>query len=184
MLPIANYMDGQKEIKWSMRSHLINWLIEVHECFSFLPETLFLCVNYIDRFLSFNSVCLGELQMFGATALLIAAKYEEKEHPSVGEIVYLGAGSYTTNKILKAEQFMLSMLKYELGWPGPMSFLRRISKADNYDLEIRTLAKYFLEVTLMDGCFVGSPPSFIAAGAYCLACIMLKNGDWVSSDLT
>jgi hypothetical protein len=87
---------------------------------------------------------------------------------------------YTAEEILKAERFMLSMLQFELGWPGPMSFLRRISKADDYDLETRTLAKYFLEITVMDERFVGSPPSFSAAGAHCLARHMLQKGEWVS----
>ena len=87
---------------------------------------------------------------------------------------------YTVDEILKAERFMLSMLQFELGWPGPMSFLRRISKADDYDLETRTLAKYFLEVTIMDERFVGSPPSYIAAGAHAFSRLMLKKGDWVS----
>lgn len=88
-------------------------------------------------------------------------------------------GGYTVDEILKAERFMLSMLQFELGFPGPMSFLRRISKADDYDLETRTLAKYFLEVTIMDERFVGSPASFLAAGAHCLARLMLKKGTWV-----
>jgi G2/mitotic-specific cyclin 3/4 len=61
-----------------------------------------------------------------------------------------------------------------------MSFLRRISKADDYDLETRTLAKYFLEVTLMDERFIGSPPSFAAAASHCLARMMLRKGTWVS----
>lgn len=91
---------------------------------------------------------------------------------------------YTVDEILKAERFMLSMLQFELGWPGPMSFLRRISKADDYDLETRTLAKYFLEVTIMDERFIGSPPSFAAAGAHCLARMMLKKGNWVCTSRT
>ena len=59
-----------------------------------------------------------------------------------------------------------------------MSFLRRISKADDYDLETRTLAKYFLELTIMDERFVGLTPSFLAAGAHCMARLMLRKGDW------
>jgi hypothetical protein len=90
-------------------------------------------------------------------------------------------GAYTADEVLKAERFMLSMLQFELGWPGPMSFLRRISKADDYDLETRTLSKYFLEITVMDERFVGCAPSFLSAGAHCLARFMLKKGDWVSS---
>ena len=180
MLPNAHYMDNQAEIQWSMRSVLMDWLVQVHHRFGLLPETLFLCCNYIDRFLSCKVVSLGKLQLVGATAIFIAAKYEEINCPSVQEIVYMVDNGYTVDEILKAERFMLSMLQFELGWPGPMSFLRRISKADDYDLETRTLAKYFLELTIMDERFVGSPPSFLAAGAHCLARMMLKKGPWVS----
>jgi len=34
-----------------MRAILVDWLIEVHYKFKLLPETLFLTVNLIDRFL-------------------------------------------------------------------------------------------------------------------------------------
>lgn len=180
MLPNAHYMDNQHEIQWSMRSVLMDWLVQVHHRFNLLPETLFLCVNYIDRFLSCKVVSLAKLQLVGATAIFIAAKYEEINCPSVQEIVYMVDGGYTIDEILKAERFMLTMLQFELGWPGPMSFLRRISKADDYDLETRTLAKYFLEVTLMDERFIGSPPSFTAATSHCLSRMMLRKGAWVS----
>lgn len=179
MSPNPYYMDIQTEIQWSMRAVLLDWIVQVHHRFGLLPETLFLTVNYIDRFLSVKVVSLNKLQLVGATAIFVAAKYEEINCPSVQEIIYMVDSGYTMDEILKAERFMLSMLQFELGWPGPMSFLRRISKADDYDLETRTLAKYFLEVTIMDERFVGTPPSFLAAGAHCLARFMLKKGDWV-----
>lgn len=181
MLPNAHYMDDQTEIQWSMRSVLMDWIVQVHARFCLLPETLFLAVNYIDRFLSVKVVSLGKLQLVGATALLIAAKYEEINCPSIQEIVFMVDSGYSADEVLKAERFMLSMLHYELGWPGPMSFLRRISKADDYDLETRTLAKYFLEITIMDERFVSSPPSYLAAGAHCISRMFLDKGDWVST---
>ncbi|KAJ8131133.1 hypothetical protein O1611_g2494 [Lasiodiplodia mahajangana] len=181
LLPNPHYMDNQGEIQWSMRSVLMDWVVQVHTRFGLLPETLFLTVNYIDRFLSHKIVSLGKLQLVGATAIFIAAKYEEINCPSVQEIVYMVDGGYTVEEILKAERFMLSMLDFELGWPGPMSFLRRISKADDYDLETRTLAKYFLEVVIMDERFVASPPSYIAAGAHCLSRLLLRKGEWTPS---
>lgn len=180
MTPSAHYMDIQTEIQWSMRSILMEWVVQVHHRFNLLPETLFLTVNYIDRFLAQKVVSLGKLQLVGATALFVAAKYEEINCPSVAEIVYMVDSGYTGEELLKAERFMLSMLDFELGWPGPMSFLRRISKADDYDLDTRTLAKYFLEMTIADERFVASPPSFLAAGAHCLARKMLGKGSWVS----
>lgn len=178
MSPNPRYMDQQQEIQWSMRAVLMDWVIQVHQRFNLLPETLFLTVNYIDRFLSCKIVSLGKLQLVGATAIFVAAKYEEVQCPTISEIIYMVDGGYTADELLKAERFMLSMLQFELGWPGPMSFLRRISKADDYDLETRTLAKYFLEVTVMDERFVGCIPSFLAAGAHCMARLMLRKGDW------
>ena len=178
MAPNPRYMEQQTEIQWSMRAVLMDWVIQVHQRFNLLPETLFLTVNYIDRFLSCKIVSLGKLQLVGATAIFVAAKYEEVQCPTIAEIIYMVDGGYTADELLKAERFMLSMLQFELGWPGPMSFLRRISKADDYDLETRTLAKYFLEVTVMDERFVGCTPSFLAAGAHCMARLMLRKGDW------
>lgn len=178
MLPNAYYMDNQTEVQWSMRSVLMDWLVQVHHRFNLLPETLYLTVNYIDRFLSCKVVSLGKLQLVGATAIFVAAKYEEINCPSVQEIVYMVDNGYSIDEILKAERFMLSMLQFELGWPGPMSFLRRISKADDYDLETRTLSKYLLEITIMDERFVGSPPSYTAAASHCLSRLLLKKGGW------
>ncbi|KAF2863116.1 A/B/D/E cyclin [Piedraia hortae CBS 480.64] len=178
MAPNPRYMEQQAEIQWSMRAVLMDWVVQVHQRFNLLPETLFLTVNYIDRFLSCKVVSLNKLQLVGATAIFIAAKYEEVQCPTMAEIVYMVDGGYTAEELLKAERFMLSMLQFELGWPGPMSFLRRISKADDYDLETRTLAKYFLEITIMDERFVGCYPSYLAAGAHCLARFMLRKGDW------
>ncbi|KAJ9161194.1 Cyclin-like protein [Coniochaeta hoffmannii] len=181
LAPNPHYMDIQSDITWSMRAVLMDWLVQVHNRFNLLPETLFLTVNCIDRFLSVKVVSLSKLQLVGATAIFVAAKYEEINCPSVQEIMYMVDGGFTVEEILKAERFMLSMLDFELGWPGPMSFLRRISKADDYDIDTRTLAKYFMEVTIMDERFVGSPPSYIAAGAHCLARMMLRKGHWTAA---
>jgi len=173
-------MNIQPDIQWSMRSILVDWIVQVHNRFQLLPETLFLTINYIDRFLSQKVVSINKLQLVGATALFIASKYEEILCPSVHEIVFMVDNGYTVDEILAAERFMLSQLQFELGYPGPMSFLRRVSKADDYDLETRTLAKYFLELTIMDERFVGSQPSYLAAGAHYLARSLLGKGDWVS----
>lgn len=128
MLPNAHYMDDQTEIQWPMRSVLMDWLVQVHHMLCLLPETLFLAVNYIDRFLSVKAVPLGKLQLVGATALFVAAKYEDIDCPSVQDIVYTVNSGYSVHEILQAARFMLSMLHFELGWPSPMSFLYRIGK--------------------------------------------------------
>lgn len=74
-MPNPQYMDDQEDLKWQMRGILIDWLVEVHIRFRLLPETLFLAVNIVDRFLSNKVVLLDKLQLVGVTAMFIAAKY-------------------------------------------------------------------------------------------------------------
>ena len=48
--PRADYMDKvQKNIRPSMRSIVIDWLIEVADDFRMVTETLYLTVAYFDR---------------------------------------------------------------------------------------------------------------------------------------
>lgn len=178
--PNPHYMTSQPELKWSYRSTLIDWIVQVHSRFQLLPETLYLTINIIDRFLSKKTVTLNRFQLVGASALFIAAKYEEINCPTLKDIVYMLDNAYTREDIIKAEKYMIDTLEFEIGWPGPMSFLRRISKADEYEYDIRTLAKYLLETTIMDPKLAAAPPSWLASGAYFLSRVILGSNNWSS----
>jgi cyclin B len=72
-----------------MRSILVDWLIEVHRKFELMPETFYLTLNIVDRFLSAKAVPRKELQLVGIIAMLIASKYEEIWAPEVKFIFFL-----------------------------------------------------------------------------------------------
>ena len=174
-----NYMDNQSELEWKMRGILVDWLLEVHTRFRLLPETLFLAVNIIDRFLSSKIVQLDRLQLVGVTAMFIASKYEEVLSPHVQNFRHVADDGFTEEEILQAEKFVLQALDWDLSYPNPMNFLRRISKADNYDVQTRTLGKYLLEISCLDYRFIEYPPSLIAAASMYLARMVLERGEWV-----
>lgn len=69
-------MTLQKDINASMRTILVDWLIEVQENFELFHETLYLAVKLTDRYLSQKDVKREYLQLVGATSMLIAAKFE------------------------------------------------------------------------------------------------------------
>lgn len=73
LTPKPTYMLKQPDITSSMRTILVDWLIEVAEEYKLHAETLFLAVSYVDRFLSSMSVVRGKLQLVGTAALLIAS---------------------------------------------------------------------------------------------------------------
>ena len=177
-MPNGNYMSLQRDLNWHLRGVLADWLIETHAKFRLLPETLFLALNIVDRFLSLRTISLSKLQLVGVTALFIAAKYEEVLCPSIQNFLYVADGGYTDEEILRAERYMLKVLNFDLSYASPMNFLRRISKADNYDIQTRTVAKYFMEISLVDHRLLDHPPSLVAAAAVWLAREVLERGEW------
>lgn len=179
-IPNPQYMSHQDDLEWKTRGILIDWLIEVHTRFHLLPETLFLAVNIIDRFLSEKVVQLDRLQLVGITAMFIASKYEEVLSPHVENFKRITDNGFSEAEILSAERFLLSTLNYDLSYPNPMNFLRRVSKADNYDIQSRTIGKYLMEISLLDHRFMAYRPSHCAAAAMYLARMMLDRGPWVS----
>lgn len=94
-------MERQEDINEKMRAILIDWLIEVHLKFKLVPESLFLTVNLIDRYLEKETVNRQKLQLVGVTAMLIACKYEEIYPPIVKDFVYITDNAYTKEEILQ-----------------------------------------------------------------------------------
>ncbi|KAF7656586.1 hypothetical protein LDENG_00039350 [Lucifuga dentata] len=171
------YMQGY-DINERMRALLIDWLIQVHSRFQLLPETLYLTVTILDRFLQVQPVSRRKLQLVGVTAMLVASKYEEMYCPEVGDFAYITDNAFTKSQILEMEQMILRSLNFNLGRPLPLHFLRRASKVANSDIERHTLAKYLMELTLLDYDMVHYRPSEIAAASLCLSQLLLDGLPW------
>ncbi|KAF8656848.1 hypothetical protein AX16_002395 [Volvariella volvacea WC 439] len=178
MMPNPEYMDNQNEITWPLRQRLVDWLLQVHLRYHMFPETLWIAVNIVDRFLSKRVVSLAKLQLVGVTAMFIAAKYEEILAPSVEEFVFMTDNGFSKEEILKGERIVLQTLDFRVSqYCSPYSWMRKISRADDYDLHTRTLSKFLTEVTLLDHNFLRVKPSLVAAvGMYCAR--KMLGGDW------
>jgi len=173
------FLTNQVDINEKMRAILVDWLVEVHRMFKLLPETLFLAVNLIDRFLEVKPVAREKLQLVGITSMLIASKYEEIYAPECNDFVYISDGAYSKEQILNMEQLILNTLNFNLTHPSPLHFLRRYSKAAGSDYTIHTLCKYLIELMLIDVKLLKYTPSQIAAGSVYIARLMTqKTPSW------
>jgi hypothetical protein len=160
-----------------MRTVLVDWLIQVHSQFNLLQETLYLTVAILDRFLQEMSckVERKQLQLVGVAAMFIASKYEEMYAPEIGDFVYITDRAYTEPQIREMEMKILATLNFDLGRPLPLHFLRRNSKAGNVDALTHTLAKYAMELTLVDYKMAHIKPSVVAAAALALSLKVLED---------
>lgn len=163
------YMKKQPYINVRMRAILVDWLVEVHYKFKCCPETLYLTVNLIDRFLDRKQVPRPKLQLVGVTAFLIACKYEEIYPPEVKELVYMTDAAYTRKQIIDMEAFMLATLKFQVTVCTTHCFLVRFLKAGHADNKLYFLASYIAERTLQEVDVLCFLPSMVAAAAVYLA---------------
>jgi len=169
LMPAANYMESQTDINSKMRAILIDWLVEVHMKYRLRPETLFLCVNILDRYLTVRTVMRKRLQLLGVTAMFIASKFEEIDPPKVGEFAYITDNTYTKAEILSMECTVLVALDFHIVAPTPAHFFDRLQRANACDARHRCLAQYILELGLLDIRMVRYPPSVLVAAALLLS---------------
>lgn len=142
-----------------MRAILVDWLIEVHYKFKLLPETLFLTVNLIDRYLERVDVIRTKLQLVGVTAMLIASKFEEIYAPEVNDFVYITDKAYTREEILSMENSMLLALDFNICTPSSFRFLERYSKIAQVNSKQFNLARYLIELPLIEYRMLKHSPS-------------------------
>ena len=169
-LPLENYMEKtQSEINERMRIILLDWLIDVQLKFKLLPETLFLTINIIDRYLSISKATKENLQLIGITSMLIACKYEEIYFPEIKDFIYMTDNTYSKDEVLKMEYEILKKLEFNITNPSSLRFLEIYNFYLKLDNKIYFLAKYFLELSLVNYKQIKFLPSIIATSAIYLS---------------
>ncbi|KAH8877591.1 G2/mitotic-specific cyclin-B2 isoform 2 [Schistosoma japonicum] len=168
---VADYMAPNCEITPRMRYILINWLVQVHYSYKLQPETLYLCVAILDRYLLKNSKSLTKdgFQLIGVASLFIAAKFEEMYPPDISDFSSITNNTYSKSDIRNTEQVILQSIDFYLSIPTPLVFLRRLSKAVDADRTMHNLAKYFLELTVQEYDLAHLPGNLRSVTALCLS---------------
>ncbi|KAF9279261.1 G2/mitotic-specific cyclin, partial [Mortierella alpina] len=190
LAPSIGYLERRSDAFWINRQYYVNRLAGIHGRIQSNLETLFLAVNIFDRVLSKNHLQPRRTHnnaVIALTCLLIAAKFEERNiYANVLMFIRftdLFDDRYLDNDIdarafRECEQDLLLMLDYKLGWPGPLSFLRRCSRVDESDFTARTIAKFILEVILNNHAFLIYRPSIQAAAAMYIGRFTLGRKTW------
>ncbi|XP_044749393.1 cyclin-A2-like [Coccinella septempunctata] len=181
--PKPGYMKKQPDITHSMRTILVDWLVEVAEEYKLHTETLYLAVNFIDRFLSYMSVVRAKLQLVGTAAMYIAAKYEEVIPPDVTEFVYITDDTYTRKQVIRMEHLILKVLQFDLSTPSPVAFIKIMSTmTKEVRPRVMELAMYICELGLLEAePFLEFIPSILAASAIAIAQHTLGEEVWPES---
>merc|ERR1712029_89551 len=126
-------------------------MVEVQESFELNHETLYTGVKLVDIYLSrVKGVPKTQLQLCGATALLIACKIDERIPPLLDDFVYVCDDAYSRRQLMEQEREVLAVVGFDVGYPLSYRFVRRYGRVCNTSMPVLTYARYVLEMALME----------------------------------
>ncbi|XP_031717033.1 cyclin-P isoform X1 [Anarrhichthys ocellatus] len=151
------------------RSVLVDWLIQVHELMHFQEETLYLAIHLVNRSLREVKITTVNLQLLGMVCLFLAAKMEECLLPEVSGLCYLMDHTYTKHQLLRMERKVLLGLKFDLSYCPPLHFLLLLASVARCSAKAVWMARYLLELSLLEGQCVLFLPVQLAGAALCVS---------------
>ncbi|CAG9760344.1 unnamed protein product [Ceutorhynchus assimilis] len=156
----TEYMNKQPDISASMRSTMVDWLVDMAEEYNLHTETLYLTVNYVDRFLSYMSVVRSKFQLVGTAAMFLASKYEEIYPPKIGEFIY------TKHQIIRMQYLIVKVLNFDLNCTTPLTFINTICTTNKLEDKQKYFAMYLCELSMLEvEAFLEFLPSQLACAA-------------------
>lgn len=109
------------------REEAINWILKVHAYYSFRPETAYLSVNYLDRFLLSHTLTQDKtwpLQLLAVACLALAAKMEETKVPLLLDLQVIESKFlFKPKTVQRMELLVMATLKWRLRTITPFNFV-------------------------------------------------------------
>ncbi|KAH7821940.1 putative G2/mitotic-specific cyclin-B [Monocercomonoides exilis] len=180
----TNYIDLQKGFTADDREAVIDLLVQIHYAFkaaklNLNPDSLYLAVNMIDRFLSLSSLSKQKLPLLAIACLYIACKFEETQYPSAVHLKSLTKAFPSLTDLYVMERLVLDKLRFKLGLPTAFTFLKRFSIIAELDQSLGLSARYICEQTLSSYHISTSYlPSMVAASSVALSLLIHNKRPW------
>lgn len=174
----SEYMSRQKDINQKMRAILVDWLVDVNLKFRLKPQSLFMTISVIDRFLSLREVTRARLQLVGISALMLVGKYEEIYPPVLRDYVAVCDNAYKKEELLAMEEEILSTLDFQLNRTSSLVFLELFRQKISMTDQNFAFCRYFLEISMMDLAHLQFKSSVLAAGAIYLSHKVFRKESW------
>lgn len=177
-LPSENCLKKLEEVRETHRQVLFDWIVDIHLKYNMLPETLYLTINIIDRFLEKQDISKKKFQLLGVSALMVAAKYEEIYPPKLSQYVKICANAYSEDQVKDMEQLILSTLSWNLTVATADTFLSRYQKTAKADTQMKHISNFLTEISLLHVESYKFLPSQIACASIYLSNQLLGYEVW------
>lgn len=163
------------------REKICEWCYNIVDYFNYDRELVYVCMNFMDRYVMKRRVDTKSYQLAAMTSLFIVMKIHEPRSSSrqldVTSLTKLSQSTFNEEMILAMEREMLQTLEWHLFPPTPGRFVFYLSKffptrdkiknspssfPSETDLhEISELSRFFTELSVCDYYYVTQNPSAI-----------------------
>lgn len=132
---------------------MIDFIEELHAIFDLIPETLFISIQTVDRFLGLmkdQTQNIRDLQRVAVAAVLIVSKYEDIIPPSLDEMIKQMKKPCSWENILTLETQILNELGFTFTIPTSFRFLERFSRISPKYNSAMDYAEFVIELANYD----------------------------------
>ena len=163
-------LQDSSEINEKHRTVVIEWLSYIIHYFSQSNETLFMCINIMDRYITKKKITLNNYQLVAISSYLIASKYEDTNSPSIDDLIYISKNIYSHNNIIEMEIDILSTLNFDIFSVSSYQFFSFFYLISNLNNKILfCLGHLILELCLLNIDLMSYDSSQLAIGSFIIA---------------
>ncbi|GAB0097317.1 Cyclin [Sergentomyia squamirostris] len=172
-VPHCDYFKiPQSDLKPFMRKFVAIWMLELCDEQHTEEQVFPLAINFLDRFLCVCTISRQQLQLLGATCLLVASKIRQCFALSVDLLCAYTDYTVTSEQIRSWELLLLASLQWNLNAITGFDYIDHILQRVPWGSEnphIRTHAHTLVSVCLTELVFMQTLPSVLAAACICAA---------------
>lgn len=170
-----NYFQLNTEINPVMRLILIDWLAEITYNYHLRPQTFYLSIILVDKFLEKKFVSKQNFQLLGTAAMFISSKYEEMYPLKSKFLIKITDDSYTKEELLEMEKLILKVLEFNVTYPTQYEFLEIFSALLKICHKTFNIAYFLMEVQVLNINSLKYKKNEVAAGSLLIAMKFMNN---------
>ncbi|XP_014753096.1 cyclin-SDS-like isoform X3 [Brachypodium distachyon] len=160
------------------RAVMVNWIIEHGHVTDLQPETVFLGIGLMDRFLTRGYVKgTRNMQLLGIACITLATRIEENQPYNciLQKSFKVGINTYGQSEVVAMEWLVQEVLDFQCFLTTVHHFLWFYLKAAKADDKVEDMAKHLALISLLDHKHLSYWPSTVAAAVVALACLATDN---------
>ncbi len=151
----------------------VDWLTDVHKHFSYCNNVLYVALHILDAYIAkMNIVTNANVQLWGLTALNIAAKKEGPDCVTLADYVKIAGGTFSVKNMMRCEKSVFKTLNGDFNFPTIIEALRMLNYAKGSLSPFYQKEKYISEICLSNPSYLLYPPSVISTAIHAYCCYL------------